>query len=106
MLLAMLKKARAAVGPDEWVQALFTLESVAATARQSGDWELAADVAQQMLEHDPAYAGSHYASALVAEQRGQSRTAAAAFALAAKYWAGADSNLAEMLESRAKAGAR
>ena len=31
--------------------------------RQVGDWALAARMAQMMLEHDPNYAGTHYALA-------------------------------------------
>jgi tetratricopeptide (TPR) repeat protein len=103
MLDAMLRKARAAQGPDEWAQTLFTLEAVAAAARDAGDWEYAGQVAQQMLAHDPAYAGSHYASALVAERQNQRATAAREFEMAAKYWAQADPHLPELAESRAKA---
>ena len=66
-LLEVAKRVRAAPGPDAWSQALFTLEAIARTARTVGDWELAGQIARQMIEHDPAYAGSHYALALVAE---------------------------------------
>ena len=84
MLDGMIAKARAAQGPDDWAQALFTLESVARTAREVGDWEFAARAAQKMLEHDPAYAGTHYALALVAEHAGDRTTAAKEFAVAAQ----------------------
>ncbi len=63
-------KIRAIPGPDAWSQALFRLESIARVAREAGDWDLAEFTARQMLEHDPAYAGSHYALALVAEHKG------------------------------------
>src|SRR5439155_10896940 len=69
-LNAAIGQARAAQGPDEWAQALFTLESIARAARDSGDWELAGSVAAQMLAHDASYGGSHYARALVAEHNG------------------------------------
>ena len=69
------KRVRAAPGPDAWSQALFTLEAIARTARPVGDWELAGRIAQQMIEHDPAYAGSHYALALVAEHDEDAATA-------------------------------
>ena len=64
------RRLRALPGPDAWMQALFVLESIARTAREASDWELAERMARQMLEHDPAYAGGHYALGLVAEQRG------------------------------------
>ena len=63
---------RALPGPDAWTQALFRLEAFARTARDVGDWELAEHTARQMLEHDGAYAGSHFALALVARQQGRS----------------------------------
>jgi Tfp pilus assembly protein PilF len=84
------REVRAAPGPDAWTQALFALESIAGAARQVGDWEFADWAAKQMLEHDAQYAGSHLARALVAEHRGDAKTAAAERALAAKYWSGAD----------------
>ena len=102
MLEAMVAKARAAQGPDEWVQALFTLEAVAAAARQAGDWDFAGRMAQQMIEHDPAYAGSHYAAALVAEHQADRARAQREFALASQYWAQADTDLPELAESRTK----
>jgi tetratricopeptide (TPR) repeat protein len=76
---AMLEEAREEVrappGPDAWTQALFTLEAIARAAREVGDWDFAAWAARQMLEHDPNYAGSHLALALVAEHQGDARTA-------------------------------
>jgi tetratricopeptide (TPR) repeat protein len=103
MLEAAVKKARSAQGPDDWAQALFTLESAAAAARRAGDWPFAGFMARQMVEHDPSYAGGHYALALAAEHDGDRRTAAAEFALVEKYWGHADPNLPELVESRAKA---
>ena len=43
-----------------------------------------------MLEHDPSYAGSHDALALVAEHLGDVHTARAERALTAKFWKNAD----------------
>jgi tetratricopeptide (TPR) repeat protein len=60
------KELRALPGPDNWAQTTFTLEEIARTARDAGDWELAAWTAQQMREHDSAYAGTQDALALVA----------------------------------------
>lgn len=101
MLREVVRTTRALPGPDNWVQALFTLESIARTARVSGDWEFATWAAQQMLEHDPNYAGSHYAAALAARQAGDRATAQREFAAAARLWARADPALAEMSEIRA-----
>ena len=73
--------------------ALFTIEAIARAARDVGDWELAAWAARQMLEHDPNYAGSHEALALVAEHGGDAQTARSERALVAKYWKSADPDL-------------
>jgi tetratricopeptide (TPR) repeat protein len=93
MLEEVVRKSRARPGPDAWTQTLFTIESIARAGRDAGDWELAAWAAGQMLEHDPNYAGSHEALALVAEHRGDAQTARAERALVAKYWKNADPDL-------------
>jgi len=62
------KELRALPGPDNWAQTTFTLEEIARTARDATDWELAAWVAQQMSEHDPNYAGTRDALALVKKE--------------------------------------
>jgi Tfp pilus assembly protein PilF len=46
-----------------------------------------------MIAHDPNYAGSHQALALVADHRGDATTARAERALVAKYWKNADPDL-------------
>jgi tetratricopeptide (TPR) repeat protein len=96
------RRLRALLGPDAWSQALFRLESIAQMAREAGDWELAEFTAKQMLEHDPAYAGSHYAMALVAEHNGQKSVAAQSFAKAEQLWRDADAELPELAHSRMK----
>lgn len=95
-------KLRAAPGPDAWIQALFKMEGIARVAREAGDWELAEYTAQQMMEHDPAYAGSHYALALVQEHKGEREAARESFAKAAKLWSRADEDLAELRDIRAR----
>jgi hypothetical protein len=85
-----------ATGPDAWTQALFTLEAIARSAREAGDWELAASAARQMVAHDANYAGSHYALALVAEHDGDAATARAERTLVEKYWKNADRDLPEL----------
>ena len=93
MLEDVVKKVRLAPGPDAWTQALFTIESVARAAREAGHWDLAGWAARQMVEHDPNYAGSHLAMALVAEHGGDAHSARAERALVEKYWKNADPDL-------------
>ena len=100
MLEDVARKERAAPGPDAWAQALFTLESIARAAREVGDWDFAAWAASQMFEHDPNYAGTHYALALAARHRGDRSTMEAEFALAVKRWSEADADLPELQVSR------
>lgn len=87
---------RSVPGPDSWSQALFQLESIAETARESGDWELADFSAHQMLDHDPSYAGGYYALGLVAEHRGARSEEKQRFAHAEKLWQNADADLSEL----------
>lgn len=96
------RKWRALPGPDAWTQSLFRLEALARAARDVGDWPLAARMAQLMLEHDPNYAGTHYALALVAKHDGNAATAAREFDLAVKAWATADPDLPELAIARKK----
>ena len=90
------QKWRASPGPDAWSQGLFRLEAMARAARDVGDWPFAGRLTQLMLEHDPAYAGTHYALALVAEHDGNMATAKREFDLAVKAWAAADKDLPEL----------
>jgi tetratricopeptide (TPR) repeat protein len=96
MLERVASKVRAAPGPDAWTQGLFTLEAIARAARDVGDWDLAGWAARQMVEHDPNYAGAHYALALVAQHAGDARTARTEAAVAARLWSAADPNLPEL----------
>ncbi|HVG20894.1 MAG TPA: hypothetical protein VNI02_17735 [Blastocatellia bacterium] len=105
MLKDVMRKIRAEPGPDAWTQSLFKLELIARTAREAGDWELAQYAAQQMMEHDANYAGSHYAAALVAEHKGDRAAATEGFTAAEKYWRDADSDLPELLDARKKLAA-
>jgi len=94
------KQIRSVPGPDAWNGALFELESIAQSARKANDWELAEFTAQQMLQQDPSYAGSHYEAALVAQHRADSATATREFAAAAKLWSAADPTLPELTQAR------
>ncbi|MGH7597157.1 MAG: class I SAM-dependent methyltransferase [bacterium] len=61
---------RATPGPDAWIQTLFRLESIARSTREAGEWELAEYTTAQMIDHDGAYGGSHFAMALVLRHKG------------------------------------
>jgi len=89
-------KWRSLPGPDAWTQSLFRLEAQARAARAVGDWPFAARLAQFMLEHDPNYAGTHLALALVAQHDGNAATTRREAELALKGWASADKDLAEI----------
>jgi tetratricopeptide (TPR) repeat protein len=100
MLEELAARLRSLPGPDNWVQALFTLEAIAQTARDAGAWELARWAAEQMIAHDPNYAGSHFARALVAAHDGDTAAATTAFAAAAERWRAADASLPELAQAR------
>ena len=99
---------RGAVSPDAWILGLFRLESMARTAREAGDWDLAELMARHMLEHDAAYGGSHLAMGLVYQHRGEASKAEKAFEEARRYWKDADPGLPElaMIEKRNAASSR
>jgi len=92
-------------GPDAWSAARFELESIARTAREAGDWELAKFTAQQMIQHDPSYAGGYFALGLVAEHTGDAAMTRQQFATAEKLWSRADKNLPELARIREKSAA-
>jgi tetratricopeptide (TPR) repeat protein len=106
MLEELSVRLRALPGPDNWVQALFTLESIARSARDAGEWPLARWAADQMIAHDPNYAGSHFALALAAAHDGDRTLAAQAFTAAAERWRRADAGLPEVAQARRELGGR
>jgi hypothetical protein len=53
-----------------------------------------------MVEHDPNYAGGHYALALTADHRDDVSNAQAEFATAARLWSRADPSLPELARIR------
>jgi tetratricopeptide (TPR) repeat protein len=83
-------------GPDAWIQGLFALERINRAARAIGDWGVATQFANLMMERAPEYAGTHYAVALSAQHNGDRQKAATELSLAAKAWANADMNLPEL----------
>jgi len=100
------KRIRAVPGPDAWTDALFRLEAIARVAREVEDWELLEHTARQMSDHDPAYGGTRYALALVAEHRGDREGARREFDAALGYWQKADADLPELALVRAKSSSR
>jgi len=106
LLEEVLRESYRATGPDAWIEALFRLEAIARAARSARDWELAEATTRRLLEHDPAYGGSHHAAALLAEHRGDREGARKAYAEARRLWARADAGLAELRGRRTPAGGR
>ena len=94
------KLARALPGPDAWSAARFELEGIAKIAREADDWDLAEFTAQQMIQHDPHYAGGHFALGLVAKHKGDPASARQHFADAEKLWSKADKDLPELAQIR------
>ncbi|HKQ60273.1 MAG TPA: hypothetical protein VJS92_03245 [Candidatus Polarisedimenticolaceae bacterium] len=104
-LQQVVRALRAIPGPDAWTQTLFRMEALARSAREAGDWELAEFVAAQMLDHDPAYAGSRLAQALVLQRRGDTAAAARELDAARRAWSDADADLPELRQLAASSAA-
>jgi tetratricopeptide (TPR) repeat protein len=96
----VVSSSRSAKGPDAWIQALFRLELLDRIARDTNNWDLAANIAKQMQEHDANYAGTHYALALVTEHQGDASAAAHEFAAVEQAWSKADPDLPELKIAR------
>jgi tetratricopeptide (TPR) repeat protein len=96
ILKGVIKGLRSSPGPDAWSQGLFRLEQMAHTAIETGAWEFADYVAAQMVEHDRAYAGSHYVTALVLQHKGDAAGALREIETAKGYWKDADADLPEL----------
>lgn len=105
IFLAVEKRLRGLPGPDAWSQTLFRLESIARIAREADDWDLADLTAKQMVEHDPSYAGTHFATALVAEHRADQALARKELQEAERLWRGADPDLPELNQIRSRIAA-
>jgi tetratricopeptide (TPR) repeat protein len=99
------KMVRAMPGPDAWSAGRFELEGIAKTAREADDWDLAEFTAQQMIEHDPSYAGGYFALGLAVQHTGNGAKARQQFAMAEKLWSKADKDLPELGRIREKIAA-
>jgi tetratricopeptide (TPR) repeat protein len=95
-----LVKVRARSGPDAWAQSLFSLERVFRVARDLGDWTLATEVTQEMRELEPAYGGSHYSAAQIADHNGDRAGARQEFAKAIEAWRSADPGFPDLADAR------
>ena len=82
--------------PDAWGLYEFQLELLAAFAREHDAWQIAETASQAMLDHDPAYAGAHFAMAMVAQHKKDYESAEREFAAAANLWKSADPGLSEL----------
>ena len=102
MLRDTVRKLRMLTGPDARMDAVFTMERLARGMREAGQWDLAAWVAGQLMEFDPNYAGSHFASGRALEHAGNRDGARQAFAAAARLWAGADPGLPDLQVAKEK----
>jgi len=90
----------AANGPDAWIQGVYQLERIAEGARKAGDWELAEQFTQSLMDRASDYSGSHFAAALVLGHKGDLEAARKEFSRAATGWAHADADLPEMRDVR------
>ncbi|MGH9349210.1 MAG: hypothetical protein ACRD26_18300, partial [Vicinamibacterales bacterium] len=96
------RKMRALPGPDGWSQALFRLESIGRAAVDAAAWDLAAETAADMRAHDPAYGGTQYLLALVAERAGDRGTAVTHLEHAVHAWRDADADFTDLARARAR----
>ncbi|HVH71376.1 MAG TPA: tetratricopeptide repeat protein, partial [Candidatus Dormibacteraeota bacterium] len=96
LLQDIVKMILARPGPDAWSAARFELDSLARSARESGDWKLSESIARDMIQHDATYAGGYFALGLAAEHAGHSAQAREQFAAAEKFWSKADRDLPEL----------
>lgn len=102
VLVDVANRLRARPGTDHWVHAFFAIEAMARAARSVGDWELAGQLAQLLVTHDPDSAWAHYAVGLVAERADDTAAATDAFTRAQGLWSSADTSLPELADIRKK----
>jgi len=100
MLLDGISKLRADPSADRWTQNLLRIEAVETLARDLGDWVLAGDVANQMQQIAPGYAGTHYALAKQAEHARNAEAARQEYQAAISGWSAADRDFGLLTDAR------
>jgi tetratricopeptide (TPR) repeat protein len=100
MLLDGVSKLRADPASDRWTQTVLRIESVETLARDLGDWALAGEVANQMQQFAPSYAGTHYALAKEAEHSGNPAAARQEYQTAISGWSAADRDFGLLNDAR------
>jgi hypothetical protein len=69
-------------------------------ARDLSHWALAGDVAKQMQQFAPSYAGTHYALAKEAEHAGNAEVARQEYQAAISGWGAADADFGALTDAR------
>jgi tetratricopeptide (TPR) repeat protein len=100
MLRDAVFKLRKDPASDRWAQNLLRIEAVETLARDQGDWTLAGDIATQMRQYAPDYAGTHYALAKEAQHGGNVAAARQEYQAAIRGWSAADTDLAVLTDAR------
>lgn len=100
MLRDGVSKLRADPAADRWTQNLSRIEAVETLVRDLGDWALAGDLAQQMRQFAPSYAGTHYALAKAAEDAGNAEEARQEYQAAINGWSAADRDFRALADAR------
>ncbi|GAA4408921.1 hypothetical protein GCM10023187_31450 [Nibrella viscosa] len=94
---AFQKAARDQYGPDGWIEALFQLEMIADAALKGPNTGFAKEAVQVLADHDPAYPGTHYLQAKLAQLNGDRKTADQQRELAVKGWSKADKEFTQRI---------
>jgi tetratricopeptide (TPR) repeat protein len=100
MLRDAVNKLRTDAKPDSWTQTLLRLDQLWRLSHALGDNTLVAELARQMEQHDPAYPGTHYALAKVAEQKGDSQAAEKEYQKAIEGWRAADTDFVSLRDAQ------
>ena len=100
MLRDAVNKLRTDAKPDSWTQTLLRLDQLWRLSHALGDNTLVAELARQMEQHDPAYPGTHYALAKVAEQKGDFAAAEKEYQKAIEGWRAADTDFVSLRDAQ------
>lgn len=96
---------RSRSGPDAWSETLFSIEAARRFVRAARDTPLAAELAEALQQHDPGYAGTSFAMAETADERGDRVGARAAYTEALARWRAADADHPDVRAARARLAA-